>query len=111
MPATSRQVSLRHGTACFVGARRQEARGCVRKYTPLVLLGYNAAENHLPKEEYTMANTIRVIQYGLGPIGSAMARHVLARPGLELVGAVDVDPSKAGRDAGEVIGLERKLGF
>ena len=58
-----------------------------------------------------MANTIRVIQYGLGPIGSAMARHVLARPGLELVGAVDVDPSKAGRDAGEVIGLERKLGF
>jgi 2,4-diaminopentanoate dehydrogenase len=58
-----------------------------------------------------MAETIRVIQYGLGPIGSAMARHVLARPGLELVGAVDIDPAKAGRDAGEVIGLDRKLEF
>jgi 4-hydroxy-tetrahydrodipicolinate reductase len=58
-----------------------------------------------------MANVIRVIQYGLGPIGSAMARHVLDRPGLELVGAVDVDPAKAGRDAGDVIGLGHSLGF
>ncbi|HWU39485.1 MAG TPA: hypothetical protein VN203_17695, partial [Candidatus Acidoferrum sp.] len=58
-----------------------------------------------------MDEAIRVIQYGLGPIGSAMARHMLERPGLELVGAVDIDPSKAGRDAGEVIGLDRRLGF
>lgn len=28
-----------------------------------------------------MAAKIRVIQYGLGPIGSAMARHVLEREG------------------------------
>ena len=47
---------------------------------------------------------IRVIQYGLGPIGSAVARHVTERAGLELVGGVDVDPAKAGRDVGDVIG-------
>ena len=58
-----------------------------------------------------MTDKVRVVQYGLGPIGSAVARHVLERPGLELVGAVDVDPLKTGRDVGEVIGLGRALGF
>jgi hypothetical protein len=58
-----------------------------------------------------MSPRIRVIQYGLGPIGSAMARHVVERTGLELVGGVDVDPAKVGRDVGEVIGLRRPLGF
>jgi hypothetical protein len=58
-----------------------------------------------------MAQTLRVIQYGLGPIGSAVARHITERAGVELVGAVDVDPAKAGKDAGEVIGLGRPLGF
>jgi 4-hydroxy-tetrahydrodipicolinate reductase len=57
-----------------------------------------------------MANTIRVIQYGLGPIGSAVARHVVEREGLELVGGVDIDPAKIGKDIGEVIGLGRPLG-
>jgi len=58
-----------------------------------------------------MSASIRVIQYGLGPIGGAIARHVTERAGLRLVGAVDVDPAKAGRDAGEVIGLGKPLGF
>lgn len=58
-----------------------------------------------------MSKPIRVIQYGLGPIGCAIARHVLERHSVELVGAVDVDPRKAGRDAGEVIGAARPLGF
>jgi len=58
-----------------------------------------------------MSGSVRVIQYGLGPIGSAIARHVTERDGLALVGAVDVDPAKVGRDAGEVVGLDRRLGF
>lgn len=56
-----------------------------------------------------MPDEIRVIQYGLGPIGSAMARHVFERRGLALVGGVDVDPLKAGKDVGQVIGLGRNL--
>jgi hypothetical protein len=58
-----------------------------------------------------MSSTTRVIQYGLGPIGGAMARHVLERGGLSLVGGIDIDPGKVGRDVGEVIGLGRTLGF
>jgi hypothetical protein len=58
-----------------------------------------------------MQDQVRIIQYGLGPIGSAVARHVVERPGLELVGCVDIDPAKHGRDAGEVIGLDRTLSF
>jgi hypothetical protein len=58
-----------------------------------------------------MSDKIRIIQYGLGPIGSAVARHVVERTGLELVGGVDIDPAKVGRDTGEVIGLGRPLGF
>jgi len=53
---------------------------------------------------------IRVIQYGVGPIGAAMVRLMLEKPGLEIVGAVDVDPAKAGKDLGEVAGAGRKLG-
>jgi len=48
---------------------------------------------------------LRVIQYGLGPIGCGTARAVLEHPGMELVGAVDIDPQKAGKDVGSVLGL------
>jgi 4-hydroxy-tetrahydrodipicolinate reductase len=58
-----------------------------------------------------MSNKIRVIQYGLGPIGSAVARHIVERPGLELRGGVDVNPAKVGQDVGQIIGLDRPLGF
>lgn len=58
-----------------------------------------------------MSNKIRVIQYGLGPIGSAVARHVVERAGLELVAGVDVAPDKIGQDVGQVIGLGRPLGL
>lgn len=58
-----------------------------------------------------MSDVIRVIQYGLGPIGSAVARHVTEREGLQLVGGVDIDRAKIDRDVGEVIGLKEPLGF
>jgi len=47
---------------------------------------------------------IRVIQYGVGPIGASIARLVRQKQALEIVGAIDIDPSKAGRDLGEVVG-------
>lgn len=50
--------------------------------------------------------TIRVLQVGLGPIGVAVARQIVSRGGFELVGGVDPDPRKAGRDLGEVLGVE-----
>ena len=52
---------------------------------------------------------IRVLFYGLGPIGAAVARQVASRKGFQIVGAVDIDRNKIGRDLGEVIGLDKKL--
>jgi hypothetical protein len=58
-----------------------------------------------------MTETIRVIQYGLGPIGCATARLLEERVNLELVGAVDIDPAKIGKDVGGLINLGRPLGI
>ncbi|RPI50371.1 MAG: dihydrodipicolinate reductase, partial [Acidobacteria bacterium] len=52
---------------------------------------------------------IRVLLYGLGPIGVMVARQLASRDGFRIVGAVDVDPAKVGRDAAEVAGLARPL--
>ncbi len=52
---------------------------------------------------------IRVLHVGLGPIGAAVVRQVSARKGLKIVGAVDIDAVKIGRDLGEVTGVGRKL--
>ncbi len=57
-----------------------------------------------------MATTVRVLQFGLGPIGQGLARLALERKGLSLVGAVDIAPEYAGQDLGEVLGLGRSLG-
>lgn len=49
---------------------------------------------------------IRVIQVGMGPLGSQIVRYIVERGGIELVGAVDLSPAIQGRDAGVVCGLE-----
>ena len=49
--------------------------------------------------------TIRVLQVGLGPIGAAVARQLAIRKGFRLVAAVDIDPSKVGRDVGTLAEL------
>ena len=52
---------------------------------------------------------IRVIHFGLGPIGAAVVRQVANRKGFKVVGAVDIDPAKVGRDLGDVAGVGRQL--
>ena len=51
-----------------------------------------------------MKKKIRVLQYGVGPIGASIARLMRQKAALEIVGAIDKDPAKAGRDLGEVAG-------
>ena len=53
---------------------------------------------------------IRVIHFGLGPIGAAIVKQVATRPGFKIVGGIDIDPAKAGRDLGDVVGLPKRLG-
>jgi 4-hydroxy-tetrahydrodipicolinate reductase len=69
----------------------------------LIVLGWKVAT--------TNGTKIRIIQYGLGPIGCAAARLIAERDSLELVGGVDIDPAKIGRDLGDVIGLEDLIGI
>ena len=52
---------------------------------------------------------IRVLLYGLGPIGAMVAKHLATRDGFRIVGAIDVDPAKVGRDVAEIAGLSRPL--
>jgi 4-hydroxy-tetrahydrodipicolinate reductase len=54
---------------------------------------------------------IRVLHVGLGPIGAGVVRQVASRKSLKIVGAVDIDPNKAGKDLGQVCGLKRTLGI
>lgn len=53
--------------------------------------------------------SIRVMFYGLGPIGAAVARQVAARKGFTIVGGIDIDPAKLGQDLGEVVGMGKRL--
>lgn len=48
---------------------------------------------------------IRVIHYGLGPIGLAAAKLVLRKPDMEIVGAVDIAKEMVGKDLGEILGV------
>jgi hypothetical protein len=52
---------------------------------------------------------IKVLHIGVGPIGAGVVRQVAGRKGFRIVGAVDIDPDKIGRDLGEVCGVPRKL--
>ncbi len=53
---------------------------------------------------------IRIIQYGLGPIGIETAKLVLRKTGMEIVGAVDISKDIAGKDLGEILGLRKRMG-
>lgn len=54
---------------------------------------------------------IKVVQWGLGAMGSGMARLMLEKEGLEIVGAIDTRPDYVGKDLGEVLNLGKNLGI
>jgi 4-hydroxy-tetrahydrodipicolinate reductase len=57
-----------------------------------------------------MSKTIRVIQYGVGPIGAGVVRLMLQKPNFEIVGAIDADPEKVGKDLGCTAGADHDTG-
>src|ERR1700730_16845480 len=57
-----------------------------------------------------LMHNIRVMHFGLGPIGAAIVKQIAARPGFKIVGAIDIDPAKSGRDLADVVGLSKRLG-
>ncbi len=49
-----------------------------------------------------MSDIIRAVQFGCGPIGVAVGSLAARRSDMELVGALDVDPEKIGKDFGSL---------
>jgi len=47
---------------------------------------------------------IRAIQYGVGPIGASIVKLMREKQAIEIIGAIDTDPNKVGRDLGEIVG-------
>ncbi|MFQ6065312.1 MAG: Gfo/Idh/MocA family oxidoreductase, partial [Candidatus Bathyarchaeia archaeon] len=54
---------------------------------------------------------VRVILCGIGAVGRRIAKFLLEKKGVEIVGAIDTAEEKVGRDLGEVLGIEKKLGI
>jgi 4-hydroxy-tetrahydrodipicolinate reductase len=52
---------------------------------------------------------VGVMQVGIGDTGAAVARQIAGRAGLRIVGAVDLDPAKVGRDVGDLAGTDRAV--
>ncbi|MDA0684378.1 MAG: dihydrodipicolinate reductase [Bacteroidetes bacterium] len=58
-----------------------------------------------------MAQSFKVVQYGIGPIGQSCLRTILTKNNhIELVGAIDIDPNKVGKDVSEILGLDAPVG-
>ncbi len=53
-----------------------------------------------------MNQKLRVVSFGLGPIGQRAAALAASKTSLDLVGAIDVDPALVGRDLGELLGSD-----
>jgi 4-hydroxy-tetrahydrodipicolinate reductase len=52
-----------------------------------------------------VSGKIKVAQFGLGPIGIETLKLASSKPWAEVVGGVDIDPAKVGRDLSEITGL------
>lgn len=44
----------------------------------------------------------KIVQFGVGPIGATLVEYALRKKGIKLVGAVDIDKNKVGKDLGEL---------
>ncbi|MEM3641707.1 MAG: hypothetical protein QXH37_07295, partial [Candidatus Bathyarchaeia archaeon] len=53
---------------------------------------------------------VKVVLYGVGAVGGLIARFLLERQGVKVVGAIDIAEDKVGKDLGDVLALDRKLG-
>jgi len=54
---------------------------------------------------------VKVVLYGVGAMGSRIAKFLLEKEGVEIVGAIDVAEDKVGKDLGEILGLDKQLGI
>ncbi|UCB60457.1 MAG: dihydrodipicolinate reductase [Candidatus Bathyarchaeota archaeon] len=53
--------------------------------------------------------TIRTVLFGVGAMGSLIARFLFQKEGVEIVGAIDAAQDKVGRTLDEVLGLKQRV--
>lgn len=53
-------------------------------------------------------NNVKVVIWGFGAMGSGMAKMLLKKKGVEIVGVCDMAPNKVGKSVYEVLGVERE---
>ena len=58
-----------------------------------------------------MKTPTKVVQYGVGPIGSGIVKLLSVKQGVKIVGAIDIDKEKVGKDLGDVAGASKPLGI
>jgi hypothetical protein len=101
MPAIAAQIPARGNAWCgwTLNARRNS-----------IIVGVSferkmrGVRRLLAKTENEVKKKIRAIQFGVGPIGASIARLMREKQAIEIIGAIDTDPAKVGRDLGEVVG-------
>jgi 4-hydroxy-tetrahydrodipicolinate reductase len=54
---------------------------------------------------------VRIVLCGVGAVGALIAKFLLQKEGVEIVGAVDTDENKVNKDLGEVLNLQTRLGI
>lgn len=57
-----------------------------------------------------MKKRTKVLQFGLGAMGSRMTEFILQKEDLELVGVIVKSEDKIGKDVGDVLGWKKKIG-
>ena len=50
--------------------------------------------------------TIKIAQFGLGPIGLETLKHAASKPWAHIVGGIDIDPALAGRSLADLTGVD-----
>jgi len=53
---------------------------------------------------------IRVVCYGVGAVGTRIAKFLLTKQGVQIVGAIDVAEDKIGKDLGRILEINKELG-
>lgn len=54
---------------------------------------------------------VKIVLYGVGAMGTRIAKFLLKKKGVEIVGAIDVAKEKVGKDLGDVLDIGKRLGI
>lgn len=58
-----------------------------------------------------MSRTFNVVQFGIGPIGQSCLKTILSKSDhINLVGVIDIDPDKVGKDVADIMDLDTPTG-